>query len=512
MIKIYNQFYTDYIEEKATNALGNRSVLELCERQANGFCSLFRRTFGDNHRILVFAGPGRNGAIALAVARILHSMGLGVEALVLNPTGLLSDECQANMRQLMEVKCSVREVTTSFNPPLIKPEDIVIDGICGIELNVPFAGDLALVAQYINKKKSLVVSIDIPSGLMCEDNRNNNMDSVIQATHTFTFNGPKYPFFFKEYAPYVGKWQIIDVALDEPDANNMVKRYLFSLSDVYGLILHRQKFSHKYDYGRIALIAGSKGMVGAAALAGKAAMRAGAGHLTIHVPQGYAPTIHTYLPEALVDEDLDSSCFSMFSNAERYDAIGIGPGLGRHFTSAKALENLLSYYNKPMVIDADAIHLLAANKSLLERIPQDSILTPHASELDALVGPSDNDFDRVEKASEFAVKHKVIVVLKGAYSATCTKSGRIIFNATGNPGMATAGTGDVLTGVILGLLGRGYRPLLAALIGVFICGYAGDRYAEDYCQESLIAEDIIDYLPKVFKYFKVDGDTSYGIL
>ena len=202
----------------------------------------------------------------------------------------------------------------------------------------------------------------------------------------------------------------------------------------------------------------------------------------------------------------------MFSNAERYDAIGIGPGLGRHFTSAKALEALLLYYNKPMVIDADAIHLLATNQSLYEKIPQDSILTPHVAELDALVGPSDNDYDRLEKASEFAVKHKVIVVLKGAYTATCIKSGRIIFNATGNPGMATAGTGDVLTGIILGLLGRGYTPLFATLIGVFIRGYAGDRYAEDYCQESLMAEDIIDYLPKVFKYFKADNDTGYGML
>lgn len=490
--------------------MGKHTSLELCEQLANSFSAQFRRTFGNNHRLIVFAGPGRNGAIALAVARILHSFHNSLEVIVLNPTGLLSDDCLANMRRMDGLGVSLREVTTSFQPPLIRPEDIIIDGICGIELNVPFDGDLAMVAEYINRKARTIVSIDLPSGLMCEDNRSNNMAHVIRASHTFTFYGPKFAFFLKENAPYVGNWQVIDVSLDDNQPNKMVRNYLFSLSDMYGLIPARERHSHKYDYGRVALIAGSKGMIGAAILAGKAAMRSGVGHLSVHVPAGNAAIIHTALPEALVDEDIDAEHFSMFSHPERYDAIGIGPGLGRDFSSATAFESLLNYYQKPMVIDADAIHILAGNRSLLDRLPENSILTPHAKELDALVGDSSTDYERIRKASDFAVRYGVNVVLKGAYTATCSKGGRVIFNSTGNPGMATAGTGDVLTGTILGLLGRGCKPFLAALIGVFVNGYAGDRYAEDFCQESLMAEDILQYLPKVFKYFK--GESDYGLL
>ena len=504
MIKVYSREYTEYVESNALGAKGNLSSLELCEQLANAFCAKFRMNFGDHRKVIVFAGPGRNGAVALAISRILLDYSESREVVLLNPTGLLSDDCATNARRLRDTGVALREVTTSFHPPVIHEEDIVIDGICGIELNVPFDGSLAMVAQYINKRASTVVSIDVPSGLMSENNEGNLMDHVVRATYTYTFYGPKLSFFLRENAEYVGKWQIIDIRLDDGGPNKMVTNYLFSVSDMDGRIPPRPRFSNKYDYGRVALIAGSKGMMGAAILAGRACMRSGAGHLTIHVPAGLAQTIHSSLPEALVDEDMDGDHFSVFSGADRYDAIAVGPGLGRHFSSAAALEALLGYYKKPMVLDADAIHLLAANESLLDRIPQDSILTPHSGEFDALAGESLSDYERLQKAKEFAQKYRVNLVLKGAYTAICSKQGRIFFNTTGNPGMATAGTGDVLTGSILALLGRGFQPLLAALVGVFVNGYAGDRYAEDFSAESLMASDVIDYLPKVFKYFKSD--------
>lgn len=510
MLKIYTREHTYNLEQAATGAKGRYTSLELCEQMSNAFCAQFQRDFKNNHRIIIFAGPGANGALALAIGRILSSFDNKVEPVVLNPTGLLSDDCLINLRRLNEMGINVREVTTSFNPPVIQPEDIVIDGMCGIEINVPFEGDLAQVARYINNKAKTILSVDIPSGLMPEDNTNNLLDNVIKATYTYTFHGPKLAFLLADNAPYVGEWKIINIGLDDDIPNKQVKNYVFTSSDLDGMIPKRQKHTNKYDYGRLALIAGKPGMMGAALLAGKACMRSGAGHLTVHVPEGMQSIVHTALPEALVSIDKSRECFTMFNDAHNYDAIAIGPGLGRHFDSAAALEGLLCYFKKPLVVDADAIHLLAANKSLLEMLPEDSVLTPHTGEFDALAGISTNDYERLMKASQMAQTYKINIVLKGAYTAVCSKVGRIVFNTSGNPGMATAGTGDVLTGTILALLGKGYKPLIACLFATFINGYAGDLYASDYSEESLMASDIIDYIPKVYKYFK-SSEYFYGM-
>lgn len=511
MLKIYTQEQIFNLEQSATSAKGNCSSLDLCEQMSNAFCAQFQRDFKGTHRIVIFAGPGANGALALAIGRILSNFNHTIEAVVLNPSGLLSDDCLINQRRLSQnqANVNVREVTTSFNPPIIQPEDIVIDGMCGIEMNMPFEGDLANVARYVNKMAKTILSIDIPSGLMSEDNSNNNMENVIKATYTYTFHGPKLAFMLSDNAPYVGEWKVINIGLGDSQPDKRTKYYVFSSSDMEELP-RREKHTCKYDYGRVALIAGSQGMMGAAILAGRACMRSGAGHLTVHIPNGTEHIIHTSLPEAVISRDKHSEYFTMFDNAHIYDAIAIGPGLGRNFDSAAAFEGLLCYYKKPIIIDADAIHLLASNKSLLNKLPEDSILTPHVGEFDALVGTSSNDYERLMKASQLAVDHRVNIILKGAYTAVCSKSGRIIFNTSGNPGMATAGTGDVLTGTLLALLGRGHSPLVASLFGTFINGYAGNLYANDFSEESLIASDIIDYLPKVFKYFK-SSDNFYGM-
>lgn len=511
MLKIYTQEQIFNLEQSATSAKGNSTSLDLCEQMSNAFCAQFQRDFKGTHRIIIFAGPGANGALALAIGRILSNFDHTIEAVVLNPSGLLSDDCLINQRRLSQnhTNVNVREVTSSFNPPIIQPDDIVIDGMCGIELNTPFEGDLANVAKYINKIAKTILSIDIPSGLMSEDNSNNNMENVIKATYTYTFHGPKLAFLLPDNAPYVGEWKVINTGLGDNTPDKRTKYYVFSSSDMED-IPRREKHTNKYDYGRVALIAGSKGMMGAAILAGKACMRSGTGHLTIHVPDGSDQIIHTSLPEAIVSLDKSKEYFTMFDNAHLYDAIAIGPGLGRNFDSAAALEGLLCYYKKPIILDADAIHLLASNRTLLSKLPEDSILTPHTGEFDILAGSSTNDYERLMKASKLATEYHVNIVLKGAYTAICSKSGRIIFNTSGNPGMATAGTGDVLTGTLLALLGRGHTPLVTALFGTFINGYAGNLYANDFSEESLIASDIIDYLPKVFKYFKSSND-FYGI-
>lgn len=512
MLKIYNQDNTFALEHQSTSLGGAYSSLDLCEQLANAFCAQFQRDFKGAHRVIVFAGPGANGAVALAIGRILSAFGHNVESVVLNPTGLLTDDCLINFRRMVDAGLAAREVTTSFNPPVIGARDIVIDGICGIDLAVPFEGDLAQVSRYINTKARVILAVDIPSGLMAEDNASNHLDNVIRATYTYTFHGPKLSFLLADTAQYVGEWKVVDIGLESslPQGASGVRSFVFTASDFEGAIPPRKRHTHKYNYGKVALIAGSQGMMGAALLAGRSCMRSGVGHLTLHVPKGAEMMVHVALPEALVQSDKSAQYFTMFENAASYDAIAVGPGLGRQFDSAAALDGLLALYRKPLLIDADAIHILAANNDLLAKLPEDTIITPHAGELDALVGASSSDYERLMKAKELAIKYKIIIVLKGAYTATCSKNGNVVFNASGNPGMATAGTGDVLTGCMLALLGRGFRPLHAALFANYICGYAGDLYSQEYSQESLMASDVVANIPRVFKYFK-SSDDFFGL-
>ena len=242
--------------------------------------------------------------------------------------------------------------------------------------------------------------------------------------------------------------------------------------------------------------------MGAAILAAKACLRSGAGLLTVHIPQRGEGVFQTNFPEAMLSFDTNVDFFSSVPELSPYNAIGVGPGMGQHMESGAAIERILQTNSKPMVIDADAINLLATNKSLISRIPERSILTPHPKEFDRIAGESASGYERLMKAKAFAIENHLIVVLKGAYTATCTTAGNIYFNSCGNPGMATAGSGDVLTGIILGLLAQGYEPETAAVMGVFIHGTAGDLAAIYQSEESLIASDIIDMLGKAFKQVK----------
>lgn len=502
MLKIFDKIHIRNLEENARQGSKIVTKCNLYEQMSNAFCTRFLREFNDQRNIIVFAGPSDNGAKALAIARILSGMNRRVETFLLNPSGFLSEEVIINRRKLKEAGCYFMEFDSSFRPPKLTPNDIVIDGLYGLELDVPIEGDMAHVVRYINDNAHTIVSVDLPSGLFPEDNSRNNRKNIITANYTYTFHGAKLALLLGENEHNVGRWRIIDCGLDREHPQKNVKYLIFTLSDLDSSLSTRPTFSDKRDYGHVALIAGSKQMMGAALLAGKACMRTGVGLLTMHVPNDKDDLVHLYLPEAIVELDKSKEFFTSFPNAEKYSAIAVGPGLGVQYESATALEGLLKYYKKPMILDADAINILSGNKTLVGFLSPNSILTPHKRELDRLVGESSSDYERLMKASEFAKEYKVYVVLKGAYTATCLPQGAIIFNQTGNPGMATAGTGDVLTGMILGFLGQGFDSLSSAVFAAFMHGYAGDRYAEDYSQDSLVASDIIDYIPVAFKHFK----------
>lgn len=478
--------------------------IDLIERASTLFVHEFMRRYSKYHRIIVFAGQGNNGADALAIARLLCEESYRVETYLFNPTNRLSEECETNKVRLLELdKVEFTEIIDNFEPPVLTENDIVIDGLFGSGLNRPLSGGFAALVNYINQSNSTIVAIDIPSGLFGEDNQDNDMNNVIKANLTITFGFPKLAFLLADNYPYVGEWKTLDIGL-HPDiiAETKTPFRLVTEDDITEVILPRKKFAHKGNFGHALLIAGSKGKMGAALLSARSCLRSGAGLLTVHAPSCGLDILQTAIPEAMVSIDQHTEHITTTPDCTGYTAIAAGPGLGQHLDTAVTLERLIQTAGKPIILDADAINTIATNRDMLKQLPPRSILTPHPKEFDRLVGNSASSYERLMKAQEFAVTYNVILVLKGAYTAICMPSGIIYFNSTGNPGMATAGSGDTLTGIILGLLAQGYEPEIAASVGVYLHGAAGDLAAVAHTEESLIASDIIDMLGKAFKQIK----------
>ena len=503
MIKI---FPTDKVKELDQYTIQNEPIssIDLVERASTVFVHEFCRRYSKQTRIIVFAGQGNNGADALAIARLLKDECYRVETYLFNPTEHLSFDCEMNKQRILGLeKVEFTEVVADFVPPVLTDRDVVIDGLFGSGLNRPLTGGFAAMVKYINQSDATIVSIDIPSGLFGENNQTNDPDSIVRASLTLTFGFPTLAFFFPENAQYVGEWKVLDIGIHPDIVDNTSTPYMMvTEDDISEVFQPRDKFSHKGTFGHALLIAGSKGKMGAALLAARSCLRSGTGLLTVHIPQRGEVIMQAAFPEAMISFDPHADYFTTVPEISIYSAIGVGPGLGQHLESAAALERLLQTTDKPVVLDADALNLIASNKDLLNRIPPRSILTPHPKEFDRIAGESNSMFERLKKAQSFAIEHKLCVVLKGTYTATCTASGNVYFNSCGNPGMATAGSGDVLTGIILGLLAQGAEPETAAVSGVFLHGTAGDLAAVYRSEESMIAGDITDMLGKAFKQIK----------
>lgn len=504
MIKI---FTTDTVKELDQYTILNEPItpIDLVERAATLFMHEFCRHYSKQSRIVIFAGYGNNGADALAIARLLIDESYKIETYLFNPpTKDLSPECEINKQRLLEMeKIQFTEVIDELTPPDLSEHDIVIDGLFGSGLSRPLEGGFAAIVNYINESGATVVSIDIPSGLLGEENQGNDTNAIIKADYTLSFGFPKIAFFLAENAHYVGEWKVLDIGIHPDIVEETPTPFaVINDEDVAELFVPRSRFAHKGVFGHALLIAGSRGKMGAALLAARSCLRSGAGLLTAHIPLMGEQTFQTALPEAMLSFDPYKDYFTTTIDTASFAAIGIGPGLGKHIETKAAFERLLESNQKPMVIDADGINLLAENQYLLDKLPAQCILTPHPKEFDRLAGPSNSSYERLTKALNFAVDHKVCLVLKGAYTATCTPAGKVYFNTSGNPGMATAGSGDVLTGIILGLLANGYETEVAAIAGVYLHGLAGDLAAAYHSEESMIAGDITEMLGKAFKQMK----------
>ena len=448
----------------------------------------------------VFAGAGNNGGDGLAVARMLHNAGCGVQAWVINPKGKLSPDCAVNLIRLQETAVMVVEVCDAFSMPSLGSDTIIVDALFGSGLNKPVTkGVYADVIQGINSSPCEVVAIDMPSGLMGENSASGN-DTIVKASVTFTLQFPKMSLLFPENAPYVGDFSILDIGLSQEGIGKLASNLSFTdEKDIKPLLRPRPGHSHKGDFGRALLVAGSRGMAGASVLAARAAMRSGVGLLTLHIPECNNVIVQSSVPEVMTSIDSNGACFSDFVDTSRYDAVAVGPGLGQSADSERALLHLIEDCRVPMVLDADALNILARNPEYLHRLPAGSVITPHPGEFARLFGYSDNTSDKLQKALSYAVSSGVTVVLKGAYTVIIAPDGDLYFNSTGNPGMATGGSGDVLTGIVLSLLAQGYAAADAARVGVYVHGLAGDCAAKENGKTSLVAGDIIDCLPQAWK-------------
>jgi len=366
-------------------------------------------------------------------------------------------------------------------------------------LSRPLKGFPAEMVQKINQLKNTVVAIDVPSGLMGEDNSENTVETILKANFTLTFQFPKISFLFAENEQFTGTWEVLPIGL-HPEGMKKIPSdfYFIEGSDAAKIIQHRTTFQHKGDFGHALLIAGSFGKMGAAVLASKACLRSGTGLLTTHVPRMGYSIIQTAVPEAMASTDRHDSVFTEFPGLKPYSAIGVGPGLDKKQNTARALHSLIVQSGVPLVLDADALNILSENREWLSELPENSVLTPHPGEFKRLVGETKNTFEAIQKQLQFSEKYKVIVVLKGAFTSVSTPAGKLYFNSTGNPGMATAGSGDVLTGIILGLLTQEILSESAAVCGVYIHGLAGNLAAAAISQPALIAGDIVKYLGSAF--------------
>jgi NAD(P)H-hydrate epimerase len=314
---------------------------------------------------------------------------------------------------------------------------------------------------------------------------------------------PHLSFFMEENAPLVGEWKTVDIGLSQTEIRKTsAPFYLVERSDVRKLLSQRSDFCSKNDFGSAMLVAGSYGMMGAAVMSARGALRAGAGKVTVYSPRCGYDVVQTAVPEAMFAAANSDITLSDIRMNYPYDAIGIGPGIGTSDATINALEKFLNGYNgsRPLVLDADALNCLAKRQTLLHKVPMLSILTPHAGEFDRLFGQQPNSEARLVKAIEMSRYHNVLIVLKGRYTTIVRPDGRLYFNSSGCPGMATPGSGDVLTGIITALLAQGYRPEVAALAGVYIHGVAGELAQEAEGTYGVTAGDIAANVGKAIKF------------
>lgn len=502
MIEAGKIFRTDEIPEIDKYTVENEGIssVALMERAAEIFVGNLLKKFTDYRTFIVVAGIGNNGGDGFAIARLLKNDGADVCVFRIGDAAKMSTDCALNYERFQ--RCGGQVVGVANKEDLtFTAGALVIDAIFGSGLNRPVSGLAAEAIQAINRSGNKVVAVDVPSGLMGEDNSANTMETVVKADYTFTFQFPKLAFMFPENYPYVGEWNILDIGLSREIIGAKPTRYYYLTGEfIAGLLPHPATFVHKGSNGHGLLVAGSSAMLGAAVLAAKAALRSGAGLITCHVPSREKEVMYGVVPEVLIEADRSELIFTGVDDGlEKYSAIAVGPGIGKAKATVEGLGKLLADWRGVTVIDADGLNILSEHQEMTRLLHEGCILTPHLKEFERLAGKSENHFDRLNKLSNFASQYKICIILKGAHTVVATPTGECYFNMNGNPGMAKGGVGDVLTGVLLALVTSGMPPLHAALAGVFAHGLAGDITCEQYGTRGVCAGDIAGNMGKAWR-------------
>lgn len=472
------------------------SSIELMERASRGFVTWFTEQFNALKKVGIVCATGNNGGDGLAIARMLNDWGYPIKVWIVKGSVPESEDFKTNFARLKNEKIPLHEIATASDRGLFNDRDVIIDALFGYGLSRPPEGIYAQVIECINSSRATRIAVDIPSGLMADKP---SIGPIVKADHTVTFHSPKLSFLLPQYHEFVGNWTVIDIGLHKEFLRTEKTNHLLSTrKSVAKLLRPRKKFDHKGTFGHALLVAGSHGKIGAAVLSGRAIKRAGAGLLSVYSPICGYEILQSSVPEAMVITDPEKDFISGCPDLDKFNVLGIGPGLGQHEKTVRALAKFLEH-GKPCVIDADALNIIASNRELLHLVPKGSILTPHPKEFERLVGGWKDDFERLERQLDLARKINGVVVLKGAFSSVALPDGKVYFNSTGNPGMATGGTGDVLTGILTGILAQGYDVGEAAILGVYLHGSAGDLAVLETGPDSLIASDLIRFLPNAFR-------------
>ncbi len=509
MKKLNKIFTTAQIAEIDQYTIERESIssLQLMERAATIWCEYFLKNAECGAEVIVVAGNGNNGGDGYVIARLLKLSGKNVCVYRLKHSGGMSPDCEMNYKRWVETGGRVQELGQAEDFQ-IGPEAVIVDALFGAGLNRKIVGVAAEIVRKINCCRNKVYAVDLPSGLMGENNAGNDPEAIIRADCTLTFQFPKLAFMLPENAEYVGRWHVLDIGWSEDIMEQIpASWYYTTIEDIQAVMPMPKKYAHKGTNGKGLLVAGRYGMMGGAVLAAKSALRSGIGVLHCHVPELGGEIVQITVPEAILDMDESKFCFSAIKYLSGYDAIAVGPALGQAPETVAGLRKLLQDWRGVTILDADALNLIAEHRQLLELLHERCILTPHIKEFERLAGKSENDFDRLNKLSIFANQYQVHVILKGAHSVVATPDGSLFFNMSGNPGMAKGGAGDVLTGVLLALAANKLDPLEVARIGVFAHGLAADLLVEEQGFRGISAGMIAEGMGKAWKQLE-----KYGLI
>ncbi|WP_185877896.1 NAD(P)H-hydrate dehydratase [Blattabacterium cuenoti] len=460
-----------------------------------------------NFPFIILSGNGNNGGDGLSLAIKFYLLGININIYIINISKHSSYEFLMNKKKILEYNIKYMDIYENDKYPFFNEKSYLIDAILGVGLNRSLNKYWKSFFNFINKKNFLsVLSIDIPSGMFIEK-QNENIDNIIKSDYILTFQTPKLPFFLPDYEKCIKEWFILNIGWKNEFIEKIyTKNFYINKKMIFHMKKKRKKFSHKGNYGHGVIIGGSYGMIGSIILSGKASFKCGIGKLSIFIPNCGYNIVQNNILEAIVKTDIHNNYISKIFIPDNINSIGIGMGMGVNKFTINAFKLFLIDLSNnkeksfiPIVIDADAINILSNDSNLLNLLPKNTIITPHPKEFRKLFGSWNNDFHKLDILRKMSKKHNIYIILKGAHSIVSTPNNELYFNSTGNPGMATAGSGDVLTGMILSFLSQGYSIKNSCIMSVYLHGLSGDFAAKTLNEDSIIATDIINHIPKSIK-------------